>query len=76
MLQVVVLYNHKEGTRALRKKGKNTMKDPKTTKKNLALLTEEELDALLDDAYFLDALEEMAAEWEAMEMYEKGLATW
>lgn len=52
------------------------MKDPKTIKKNPALLTEEELDALLDDAYFLDALEEMAAEWEAMEMCEKGLATW
>lgn len=34
--------------------------------KNTALLTEEEL----------EALEEMAAEWETMEMYEKGLATW
>lgn len=33
---------------------------------NTILLTEEEL----------EALEEMAAEWEAMEMYEKGLATW
>lgn len=41
-----------------------------------ALLTEEELDALLEDDYFLEALEEMAAEWETMEMYEKGLATW
>lgn len=43
---------------------------------NTALLTEEELNALLEDDYFLEALEEMAAEWEAMEMYEKGLATW
>lgn len=43
---------------------------------NTALLTEEELDALLEDDSFLEALEEMAAEWEAMEMYEKGLATW
>jgi hypothetical protein len=33
---------------------------------NVVLLTEEEL----------EALEEMAAEWEAMEMYEKGIATW
>lgn len=33
---------------------------------NTVLLTEEEL----------DALEEMAAEWEAMEMYEKGNAAW
>lgn len=31
-----------------------------------ALLTEEEL----------EVLEEKAAEWEAMQMYEKGLATW
>ena len=38
------------------------MKDPKNT----VLLTEEEL----------EALEERAAEWEAMEMYEKGIATW
>lgn len=44
--------------------------------KNTALLTEEELDALLEDDCFLEALEEMAAEWEAMEMYEKGIATW
>ena len=29
--------------------------------KNTALLTEEELDALLEDDYFLEALEEMAA---------------
>ena len=43
---------------------------------NTALLTEEELDALLEDDSFLEALEEMAAEWEAMEMYEKGLVTW
>lgn len=43
---------------------------------NTALLTEEELDALLEDDHFLEALEEMAAEWEAMEMYEKGIATW
>ena len=43
---------------------------------NTALLTEEELTALLEDDYFLEALEERAAEWETMEMYEKGLATW
>jgi hypothetical protein len=43
---------------------------------NTALLTEEELDALLEDDYFLEALEEMAVEWETMEMYEKGNATW
>ena len=43
---------------------------------NTALLTKEELDALLEDDYFLEALEEMAEEWEAMEMYEKGIATW
>jgi hypothetical protein len=41
-----------------------------------ALLTEEELDALLEDDSFLEALEARAAEWEAMEMYEKGIATW
>lgn len=33
---------------------------------NAVLLTEEEL----------EALEARAAEWEAMEMYEKGIATW
>ena len=33
---------------------------------NIVLLTEEEL----------EALEEKAAEWEAMKMYEEGLATW
>ena len=33
---------------------------------NTVLLTEEEL----------EALEEKAAEWEAMKMYEEGLATW
>ena len=43
---------------------------------NTALLTEEELAALIEDDYILEALEEMAAEWEAMEMYEKGIATW
>ena len=43
---------------------------------NTALLTEEELDALLEDDDFLEALEEMAAEWETMEMYEKGIAAW
>lgn len=52
----------------------------------VARLAEEELDVLLEDDHFLDALpedscllealEEMAAEWEAMEMYEKGIATW
>ena len=33
---------------------------------NTVLLTEEEL----------EALEEKAVEWEAMKMYEEGLATW
>jgi len=54
------------------RKGGNPMKNYELE----ALLTEEELDALLEDDYFLEALEEMAAEWETMEMYEKGLATW